>query len=126
MILKDLYKKDITRDVNPAVSAGDLKESTVRTEIEEYVFTQEIIQGLYDVISGIRDASASHNGIWISGYYGSVSLTSSSISITASKPSMASVPSSVSQKKSRRHPTNSAMSLLQRLPTCASGFRLLI
>lgn len=71
MILKDLYKKDITRDVNPAVSAGDLKEATVRTEIEEYVFTQEIIQGLYDVISGIRDASASHNGIWISGYYGS-------------------------------------------------------
>ncbi len=71
MILKDLYKKDITRDVNPAVSAGDLKEATVRTEIEEYVFTQEIIQGLSDVISGIRDASASHNGIWISGYYGS-------------------------------------------------------
>ncbi len=71
MILKDLYKKDITRDVNPAVSAGDLKEATVRTEIEEYVFTPEIIQGLYDVISGIRDASASHNGIWISGYYGS-------------------------------------------------------
>lgn len=71
MILKELYKKDITRDVNPAVSAGDLKESTIHTEIEEYVFTQEIIQGLYDVISGVRDASASHNGIWISGYYGS-------------------------------------------------------
>ncbi len=71
MILKDLYKKDITRDINPAVSAGDLKEATVRTEIEEYVFTQEIIQGLYDVISGIRDANASHNGIWVSGYYGS-------------------------------------------------------
>ncbi len=71
MILKELYKKDITRDVNPAVSAGDLKESTVRTEIEEYVFTPEIIRGLYDVISGIREANASHNGIWISGYYGS-------------------------------------------------------
>lgn len=71
MILKELYKKDITRDVNPAVSAGDLKEATIHTEIEEYVFTQEIIQGLYDVISGVREASASHNGIWISGYYGS-------------------------------------------------------
>lgn len=71
MILKELYKKDITRDVNPAVSAGDLKEATVCTEIEEYVFTREIIQGLYDVISGVREASASHNGIWISGYYGS-------------------------------------------------------
>lgn len=71
MILKQLYKKDITRDVNPAVSAGDLKEATVRTEIEEYVFTKEIIHGLYDVISGVREASASHNGIWISGYYGS-------------------------------------------------------
>lgn len=57
MILKELYKKDITRDVNPAVSAGDLKEATIHTEIEEYVFTQEIIQGLYDVISGVRETS---------------------------------------------------------------------
>ena len=71
MILKDLYKKDITRDVNPVVSAGNLNEATVRTEIEEYVFAQEIIEGLYNVISGIRDANANHNGIWISGYYGS-------------------------------------------------------
>ncbi len=71
MILKDLYKKDINRDINPAVSAGDLKDSTIKTEIEEYVFTDEIIQGLYDVTDGIRLANASHNGIWISGYYGS-------------------------------------------------------
>lgn len=71
MILQELYKKDITRNVNPAVSAGDLDETTIKTEIEEYVFTDEIVQGLYDVISGIKDANTSHNGIWISGYYGS-------------------------------------------------------
>ena len=71
MILKDLYKKDINREVNPAVSAGDLDPRTVETEIEEYVFTAETVQGIYDVISGIKEANASHNGIWINGYFGS-------------------------------------------------------
>lgn len=71
MILKDLYKKDITREVNPAVSAGDLDPKTVETEIEEYVFTDETVQGIYDVVSGIKEAGSSHNGIWVNGYFGS-------------------------------------------------------
>ena len=47
MKLKDLYNKRINRTVNPAVSATKLDDpDTIQTEIEEYVFTDEIINGL--------------------------------------------------------------------------------
>ncbi len=71
MLQKELYKKSIEREVNPAVSASDMKPKVVDVEIDEYVFTDEIVIGLYEVINGIRQANVSHNGIWINGFYGS-------------------------------------------------------
>lgn len=71
MKLKELYNKDIDRKLNPAVSASDLAVETVKIEIEEYVFTEEIIQGLYDIMSAIMKKEKSHDGIWINGYFGS-------------------------------------------------------
>ena len=43
MKFKDLYERGLDRKVNPAVSASDLSEDTVLTEIVEYVFTQNVI-----------------------------------------------------------------------------------
>lgn len=71
MLQKELYKKSIEREVNPAVSASDMKPDVVNVEIDEYVFTDEIVIGLYEVINGIKNANVSHNGIWINGFYGS-------------------------------------------------------
>lgn len=73
MKLKELYSKPITRTVNPAVSATKLDDpETIRTEIDEYVFTDEIINGLYRILSAIKDNKPyDHVGIWIDGYYGS-------------------------------------------------------
>ncbi len=71
MKFKELYEKRLDRKVNPAVSASDLSEETVNTEIEEYVFTQEIIAYLYNILTNIRSNQGSHIGIWINGYYGS-------------------------------------------------------
>ena len=71
MKLQDLYSKDITRAVNPAVSVSDLDEKTVRIEIEEYVFTDEIINGLYTILNAIKNKKVHHTGIWLNGYYGS-------------------------------------------------------
>ena len=67
----ELYSNPINRPLNPAVSAEDMTDQTVETEIREYVFTDEVINGLYDVIGGIRAGTTSHNGIWVSGYFGS-------------------------------------------------------
>jgi len=71
MKFKDLYEKGLDRKVNPAVSASDLSEDTVRTEIVEYVFTPEIIVNLYNILVNIKINQGSHVGIWINGYYGS-------------------------------------------------------
>lgn len=71
MKFKDLYLKDVNRELNPAVSADDLTAETANIEIGEYVFTDEIINGVAAVVGGIRNATASHNGIWVSGYFGS-------------------------------------------------------
>lgn len=71
MKFKDLYEKGLDRKVNPAVSASDLSEDTINTEIQEYVFTEEIIVNLYKVLTNIKVNQGSHVGIWINGYYGS-------------------------------------------------------
>lgn len=71
MLQEKLYKHDISRPLNPAVSVTDDSESTVKVEIEEYVFTDEILNGLYHILNAIRTRTISHTGIWINGYYGS-------------------------------------------------------
>lgn len=72
MQLQELYKKSIVRPVNPAVSATKFDEKTIETEIGEYVFTDEIMNGLYRILDAIKNNQHyDHVGIWIDGYYGS-------------------------------------------------------
>ena len=72
MKLKELYSKPIYRTVNPAVSATKFDPETEKIEIEEYVFTDEIINGLYRILDAIKNNKPyDHVGIWIDGYYGS-------------------------------------------------------
>ena len=72
MKLSELYKKPIGRAVNPAVSATKFDSETEKIEIEEYVFTDEIINGLYRILDAIKNNKPyDHVGIWIDGYYGS-------------------------------------------------------
>ncbi len=69
--IEQLYKNTIDRPLNPAVSAEDFSDKTIETEINEYVFTDEIINGLYNVLNAIWTQNVSHNGIWINGSFGS-------------------------------------------------------
>ena len=71
MILKDIYERKIDRKVNPAVSATDFDPKTIETEIGEYVFTDEILNGLCEILIHVKDRDYSHDGIWINGYFGS-------------------------------------------------------
>lgn len=72
MKLKDLYNKPINRAVNPAVSATKFDPETQRVEIQEYVFTDEILNGLFRILDAIKNNKVyDHVGIWIDGYYGS-------------------------------------------------------
>lgn len=72
MTLEKIYKRPITRSINPAVVAQDHKKETIKTEIEEYVFTDETINNLYKFLNAIKNhTNLSKTGVWINGYYGS-------------------------------------------------------
>ena len=72
MKLKEIYNKPIERAVNPAVSATKFDEETKWVEIQEYVFTGEIMNGLFRILDAIKNNRPyDHVGIWIDGYYGS-------------------------------------------------------
>lgn len=71
MKLKDIFARDITRHINPAVVVGQLDKEHVDQEIREYVFTGDIIGNLFKFINAIANKREGKTGIWISGYYGS-------------------------------------------------------
>lgn len=71
MLLKDIYDKDIFREINPAVVVSDQKDATIKSEIEEYVFTDELIEKLYIILDTVLNKKDVKTGIWINGYYGS-------------------------------------------------------
>jgi hypothetical protein len=71
MKLKNLYSKSIDRHINSAVVVSLQDEETVRTEISEYVFTEELIDNLYRFLNDMITKRNTKTSVWISGYYGS-------------------------------------------------------
>src|SRR5690606_2430709 len=71
MILQNIYEKDITRHINPAVVVSELEENKIEQEIGEYVFTQDITKNIYKFLNAVANKKEGKTGVWISGYYGS-------------------------------------------------------
>lgn len=71
MKIKQLFSKDIERKINPAVVVSDQDSTTIVTEIEEYVFTNDIIENMYRFLNNIFNYKDGKTGIWLNGYYGS-------------------------------------------------------
>ena len=71
MNLQNLFSRDIKRSVNPAVVVGAKDTETIKIEIEEYVFTKDLIDELYTFLNDIFNKQEGKTGIWIDGFYGS-------------------------------------------------------
>lgn len=71
MKLKYIYDKDITRHINPAVVVSELEENRIEQEINEYVFTTDIVTNIYKFLNAISQKKEGKTGVWVSGYYGS-------------------------------------------------------
>lgn len=71
MLLKEIYARDIKRDINPAVVVSNKDKATIEAEIKEYVFTKELIEKLHLIVDTILNKKSGKSGIWINGYYGS-------------------------------------------------------
>lgn len=74
MIIKDLFKKDISRSIQGVVTIGNEDEEQKWQELEEYVCTDEIKKSMRTFFRRYRE-SINHPtekiGVWITGFFGS-------------------------------------------------------
>jgi uncharacterized protein YgfB (UPF0149 family) len=77
MNIQDLFERDINRQINGVVKAGQLDASSVWQELDEFVVTKELNTHITDLVSVLlstiesEEGAADKNGIWISGFFGS-------------------------------------------------------
>jgi hypothetical protein len=71
MLLREIYDRKIDRNINPAVVVSDKKKETIKAEIDEYVFTDELIEKLFIMVDTVLNKRSGKSGIWVNGYYGS-------------------------------------------------------
>lgn len=69
MKINELFLKPIDRDIEGVIKADD--EAHLKTEVEEYVITNEIAKNLYYLLGEYSKLHPISNGVWISGFFGS-------------------------------------------------------
>lgn len=74
MFIKDMFVKDIDRDIRGVIKADQTDERDVKQELEEYVVTRELhkhFSKFYEnYLKGV-DGNTDKVGVWISGFFGS-------------------------------------------------------
>ncbi len=72
--LKDLFEKEINRDIKGVIKVGQCDQENIKQELEEYVVTDELGRHFNEFFQaysrGILD-STDRIGVWISGFFGS-------------------------------------------------------
>lgn len=71
MKIKDIFSKDINRQINSAVVVSKQDPETVQIEIDEYVFTKTTVDNLFKYLNNLINPKQDKTGIWINGFYGS-------------------------------------------------------
>ncbi|WP_286680412.1 BREX system P-loop protein BrxC [Tepidanaerobacter sp. EBM-49] len=74
MKIKDMFYKDITRDIKGVIKIGQEDDENVYQELEEYVVTQELSKHFDDFFKAYKKSILGYTdkmGVWISGFFGS-------------------------------------------------------
>jgi len=74
MILKDMFVKEIDRDIKGVIKVGQGDDENIRQELEEYVVTRELDKHFADFFASYKKGINGHTdkmGVWISGFFGS-------------------------------------------------------
>ena len=74
MKIRDMFSKKIERPISGVVKIGEIEESKVYQELDEYVVTREIAKHLgkfYENYSKSINGNTDRMGVWISGFFGS-------------------------------------------------------
>lgn len=72
--IKELFAKNIERNINGVIQAGQLDEDTKHEELSEYVMTREIEENMayfYQNYVKSLEQPTTAVGVWISGFFGS-------------------------------------------------------
>lgn len=74
MTLKELFAKEIDRDIKGVIKVGQGDDENIRQELEEYVVTRELRKHFAEFFSSYKRGINGHTdkmGVWISGFFGS-------------------------------------------------------
>ncbi|MBU9673997.1 BREX system P-loop protein BrxC [Planococcus sp. CP5-4] len=74
MLLKDMFQKDIERDIRGVIKVAQTDDDSIYQELDEYVVTRELQKHLskfYENYQRGVNGSTDKMGVWISGFFGS-------------------------------------------------------
>lgn len=74
MQIKDMFEKQIDRDIKGVIKVGQSDEENVYQELDEYVVTRELLKHFRDFFDNYEKGINSYTdkmGVWISGFFGS-------------------------------------------------------
>ena len=74
MIIKDLFQKEIDRDIKGVIKVGQDDNVNIKQELEEYVVTRELQKHFSEFFSSYKRGILGNTdkmGVWISGFFGS-------------------------------------------------------
>lgn len=74
MIIREMFEKDIDRNINGVIQVAQSDEATIRQELEEYIVTRELYSHFNTFVERYEnsiDTPTDKIGVWISGFFGS-------------------------------------------------------
>lgn len=74
MLLKEMFRKPIDREIQGVIIVGQGEETNVSQELEEYVVTRELQKHFADFFAAYKKGiigTTPKMGVWISGFFGS-------------------------------------------------------
>lgn len=74
MQIKNMFEKQIDRDIKGVIKVGQSDEENVYQELDEYVVTKELLKHFRDFFNNYEkgvDGYTDKMGVWISGFFGS-------------------------------------------------------
>ena len=74
MKIQEMFRRDIGREIQGVIVAGQDADASAAQELEEYVVTRELRKHFSDFFSAYRksiDGATPKMGVWISGFFGS-------------------------------------------------------
>ena len=74
MKIRDMFYKDITRDIKGVIKIGQEDDENIYQELEEYVVTRELSKHFDDFFKNYKKSILGYTdkmGVWISGFFGS-------------------------------------------------------